>query len=109
MKLFAIFSSLYVLKSFLRERAGLDERICFFSNEIKNDNVTREHIMKIQETTEMIDFLELNTTKTEDKLHEVTGRGVPAVLNIFKGGLLSDWNFEFDLEFDLNGLNFNGQ
>jgi hypothetical protein len=94
--------SLCLAKSFI-DRAGLDERVIFFPNEIKNNNVTKFQIMKIQQKREMLDFLESNETKTEDKLYEIGGRGVPAILSLVKGGLFSDWNFEFDqdeLKFD---------
>jgi membrane protease subunit (stomatin/prohibitin family) len=107
MKLFAILSSLYVLKSFFKhiERDGLDERLVFFPYEMKNDNVTKMQIMKIQETREMLDFLESNETTPEDKLYEIGGRGVPSIFSILKGGLLSDWNFEFDSnEFNFDGM-----
>lgn len=93
--------SLYLSKSFI-DRAGLDERVIFFPNEIKTDNVTKFQIMKIQEKSEMLGFLESNETKPEDKLYEIGGRGVPAILSLLKGGLFSDWNFEFDIEDDEN-------
>ena len=93
-----IISCLYVLKSYIKniEREGFDERVIFFPNEINNDNLTREQIMKIQGKREMLDFYESNNTTMEDKLFEATGRGMPSIFDIFKGGLLTDWNLEFD-------------
>ena len=111
MKLFTIFSSLYLLKTFIRNKEieqGIDERLVIFPDELTNEKVTREQIIKIQEKREMLDFLESNHTKTEDKLHEIGGRGMPSILSLLSGGLLSDWNFEFDFEFDPNALNFDG-
>jgi len=100
-----IISCLYVLKYYIKniDREGLDERLIFFPNEFDNDNVTREQIMRIQEKREMIMFFESNETTIEDKLYEATGRGLPSIFSILKGGLLSDWNFDFDqdeLKFD---------
>lgn len=96
--------SLYLLNSFMKntDRIGLDERVIFFPNEFKNDNITKVQIMKIQENRKMLDFLESNETKIEDKLYEIGGRGVPGIFRLLKGGLLSDWNFEFDIEDDAN-------
>jgi hypothetical protein len=106
-------TSLYLIKNYMKMNAqsGFDQRIDFFPNIFNNniDNVTFEQVLKIQEKSEMIDYLESNNTKTEDKLHEIGGRGVPSVLNVFNGGLLTDWNFEFDMEFDPNALNLDGQ
>ena len=95
---------LYLFQSFMKniDREGLDERVMFFPNEIKNDDVTKLQIMKIQQKSEMLDFLESNETKTADKLYEIGGRGMPAILSLLKGGLLSDWNFDFDIEDDEN-------
>lgn len=103
---FTIISCLYMLKTFIKNREGIDQRIVFFPNE--NDNITRVKIMKIQEKREMLDFFESNTTKIEDKLYEIYGRGVPSVFNLLKGGLLNDWNFDFDDEFHTS-MNYYGQ
>ena len=102
MYFFTIISCLYVLMSFIKNdvRAGFDERIIFFPREMIKDNITRAQIMKIQEKREMLDYLESNETTIGDKLYELGGRSAPDVFSILKGGLLSDWNFEFDIELD---------
>lgn len=104
MRLFAMLSYLYLFKMFFKniEREGLDERLIFFPREMITDNVTKVQIMKIQQKREMLDYLESNETKTEAKLYEIGGRGVPSIFSILKGGLLSDWNFEFEIEDDEN-------
>jgi len=104
MYFFTIISCLFALKSFIRneDKAGFDERIIFFPSEMINDNVTRAQIMKIQEKREMLDYLESNETTIGDKLYKLGGQGVPSIFSILKGGLLSDWNFEFDIEDDEN-------
>jgi len=110
MYMFVIVSSLFILKSYVRNQdiSGFDERVLFLPNIIKVDNVTKEQIMKIHEKSEMLNFLESNDMHKEDKLYELSGRGVPSVFNILKGGLLSDWNFKFDDEFHTNALIFDG-
>jgi hypothetical protein len=110
MKLFTILSSLYLLKTFIKinkeMNEGIDERIIIFPIEIINENMYRDKIIKIYENSKMLDFLASNCTNNEDKIYEIGERGLPSISNLFNGGLLSEWNFEFDFDFDPNELNF---
>jgi chaperonin GroEL (HSP60 family) len=109
MNLFTILTCLYFFKKYIRNTEivdGNDERVLILNYEIENDKVTLDQIIKIQENREMLNLLESNDTKTEDKLYEIEGRGLPSIFSLLKGGLLSDWNFDFD--FDPNALNLDG-
>jgi len=79
----------------LKKRAvGFDERVYYHSHLIKTENITIHDILKIYEKKNVIDLLESNSNSVDDKMYELSDKGVPSVFSIMKGGLLNDWNFE---------------
>ena len=88
-----LFSFLYIVKNYVTNnlRFGLDERIIF-----NPDNITSEKIFKIYEINEKIYFLESENISIEDKLYEIENRNIPEAIIMIHGGLLNDWNFDFE-------------
>jgi hypothetical protein len=79
----------------LKKRAvGFDERLYYHSHLIKIENITIHEIFKIYEKQNFIDLLESNNKSLDDKIYELSDKGVPFVFSITKGGLLYDWNFK---------------
>jgi hypothetical protein len=88
-----LFSFLYIVKKYVTNdlRVGLDERIIF-----NPENITSEKIFQIYEISEKIHFLESENIVVEDKIYEIKNRNVPETIIMIHGGLLNDWNFDFE-------------
>ena len=97
MYLTSLFYLLYSYRKVLLSNLflGSDERVDFYPDKIFIHNITSKQIFNIHETNEKIKFLESNNNTIDDKLYEIDNRNVPKVFDIYNGGLLNDWEFEF--------------
>jgi len=121
MRLFVTLSYLYLFKKmgvFFTDRSGMDERPLFHPQSVNvennNENVTLFQILTLNEKKFMLDYLQSNHTDTEkimliDKknhIEDIDRLKYPIIFNIFNGGLLDDWNFNFDFDVENDHYHF---
>ena len=102
MNLFVFFSSFFVLqKIYNKKLLGDDERFIYHPDQF-NDNITLAKIIYLYNIKNKLDLLESNDVSVLRKLDEIDEIDEKlssiAPLNVLRGGLLNDWNFDFPIE-----------
>ena len=99
MNLFVFFSSFFVLqKIYNKKLLGDDERFIYHPDQF-NENITLAKIIYLNNIKNKLDLLESNDVSVLRKLDEIDEKlSSIAPLNVLRGGLLNDWNFDFPIE-----------
>lgn len=117
MRLFVTLSYLYLFKKmgiFFTDKSGMDERPLFHPQTINVENTTLLQILTLNEKKAVLDYLQSNFTDTEklakinknDHVLDIDRIKYPIIFNIFNGGLLDDWNFNFDFDVENDHYHF---
>ena len=101
MNLFVFFSSFFVLqKIYNKKLLGDDERFIYHPDQF-NENITLAKIIYLNNIQIKIDLLSSNDVsvlRKLDEIDEINEKLSIAPLNVLRGGLLNDWNFDFPIE-----------
>ena len=88
-----IFNNIYISKF----NSGNDERVNYFSDLFNKDHDS-ERIIKLYEDKIKLDYLQCTTISNTTKIETLEKEKSPLVFDLFAGGLLNDWDFEFTIE-----------
>jgi hypothetical protein len=103
---------------FFTDKSGMDERQLFHPQSLNvennNENITLFQIFTLNEKKSMLDYLQSNHTDIEklakinktDNIEGIDRIKHPIIFNMFNGGLLDDWNFDFDFDVENDHYHF---
>ena len=90
MNLFLLMCKLYFSQKIIG-KFGMDDTL-----RKQREHVSLETIIQSNENKKLLDFLQTNTTSDQEKLDEIYRQRYPTIFNILNGGLMKDWEFDFD-------------
>jgi len=92
MNFFLLMSQLYFSQKLLG-KSGMDD-----TSRVLNNDVPLIKVLQVNEKKRLLDFLQSNTTSDREKLDEIYRQKYPIIFNMLNGGLMNDWDFDFDFD-----------